>query len=377
MMIQNTFCSVCGLDLRLLCDLAIELHAESCCSSSPKNETHAVERSAIHDFVDLTSPADPRSRRGLAAQDEGIIQSKVTNDVHNVINPCVESAEAGSEVFLGKDQHLSLWERLEGRLQCSLLESEEDACLGSIIASREKADDDKGLDEAISRAVDRRSPRERDEGSGSMDDERDWSITAKPIEMLPRACTIDPRRSVPASLAPRNVELCPKTSESDGNASSMPEYAEMDPEHLRALLLGYGVRPGPKKYMIEKLSEIWKRLQALQSSVRNDSLSCPNSSADVERADLRKKQRKNRQEERDRRDLVAAVEAVRSNPILYERILLLESIPLDEVVQILAEDGIRISLRLLGHLLDELGTPYTHGPSRRKCPPTSMDENEN
>ena len=156
----------------------------------------------------------------------------------------------------------------------------------------------------------------------------------------------------------------------------MPNYAEMEVHDLKALLLAYGVRPGPKRYMVDKLSEIWLRLQLAQSSTRDEASSQANAE-DSERLELRKRQRKHQQEERDKRVLSAAVESIRLNATLYERMLLLESLPLEEVVEELAEDGVRISMRLLAHLLNEIGAPYTHRSSRRnKTPPLSAGNNE-
>jgi transposase len=144
----------------------------------------------------------------------------------------------------------------------------------------------------------------------------------------------------------------------------MPDYSSMEVDQLKTLLHAYGIRPGQKRYMVDKLSEVWLRLQAASSAQTQDPDAQRKAEAEAERAELKKRQRSALQEERDKRTLVAAVEALRCHVLLYERILLMDSLSLDEVADALAEEGVRISMRLLSHLLNELGVPYTHGPPR-------------
>ena len=370
-------CVFCGLDFRYLCALAVELHLESCSLSSPQKidsqENHEDSSSRPNQYVDLTTPSI--SRQGnpentmTCETSLSIFQFQADCEMKAALGPlnpetsnsiCLDSAFHRSDVQHSQDlatdalgnEHLpqNLWDRLERQLvNTAALKNN----AGTLCDTKNSAELEANQHDSFKSVTDEyvRQPL------------RPWD------SVLNQPCKL----KKPAKNRNLNDMGYVNAVLSTSDSTQMPEYATMDIENLKALLGTYGVRPGPKRYMVEKLCEIWTRLQAARQAPTEESVGT--NAADYERAEQRKRQRRAQQEERDRRTLVAAVEALRAHPVLYERILLLESLCLEEVADTLAEEGVKISMRLLGHLLDETGVPYTHGSTRRsKVPPTAHDK---
>ena len=353
-------CSVCGLEFRFLCALAVELHVETCRPSSPAHESSEIfelKSSCANEdetIVDLTSP------------------SCASICVTGQLNP--DTRDSCSENTSPKVRSLgeTLWSRLETRLmscetpaikpvkpvECSALSF--DKCGPSATTLCHPHDDVTSMVTknsnvtARTKSVGKRAPLQPYVGN-----------VPRPNRDIPQVYVQKRPRNVVAPNAECSV---PCTNPTSDCISRMPDYSSMEVDELKTLLRAYGVRPGQKRYMVDKLSEIWLRLQVASSSSQTQDPDARNSQAEAERAEMKKRDRRAQQEERDKRTLVATVEALRSHIVLYERILLMESLSLDEVADALAEEGVRISMRLLGHLLDELGVPWTHGPPRCNKP---------
>jgi hypothetical protein len=414
-------CSFCGLEFRFLCALAIELHVDTCRPSSPPLKSCELKPCATVDeaIVDLTSPSEQTCAGQTNAHERdscndtdspndssvsgslGSLWSRletrlISRDTEIQADGCLNFDTRGTSVSntCGAPIHSqdginscnetdttkvcslseSLWSRLESRLigietpkiktdGCSTSSAlnfdtsgtaTSKICLDSIhsrdvsSSMAEKATIISNV-KARTKSVEKRAPLQRlDSSSGN----------------VPRP------NQVYAQKRPRNV-VAPSVECAVGRTNltadgilRMPDYSSMEVDQLKTLLHAYGIRPGQKRYMVDKLSEVWLRLQAASSAQTQDPDAQRKAEAEAERAELKKRQRSALQEERDKRTLVAAVEALRCHVLLYERILLMDSLSLDEVADALAEEGVRISMRLLSHLLNELGVPYTHGPPR-------------
>ena len=391
-------CPLCGLSYKNLCQLAIEMHLETCQPDSPRgdaalNHNRHENRNTItgngHSVViDLTSPPPLQAQgRCAPAQDSdatrqvpGTAQPNPEDGIHPL---WMAGGASGSGEFEMSDR--PLWERVMARINIVAHQSppssddEESPHDGGRKSSgvpgnsnrdllQETLLPSRGADPGGSFGGDSRKQASHSESRTCDTDASSHRLNGPDGGKKKKSSS---KQSAPpptalGQMAPK-ADATGKCRSTAVRESQVPNYESMSQDELRKLVQKYGVKPGSKKYMADLLHTIWESLHSANpptSTVAAGHDPEPSSQANS-RKEEQKQKRVMQQLQRDRRTMVAAVQILREHASMYERILLLECLPLEEVAEALAEEGVRISMRVLSLLLDELGVPYSATTRKR------------
>jgi len=121
-----------------------------------------------------------------------------------------------------------------------------------------------------------------------------------------------------------------------------PDYASMDEACLKNLMEEFGMKPGPRAYMVAELSSLWMRLHPNADDSETES---------AVMSDVEKQQKQDF-------EICHALTRTLSNEKLYEDILMNKTILLSNVKESLKKSGVNVSKTKLTRFLNNHGVTF-------------------
>jgi len=149
-------------------------------------------------------------------------------------------------------------------------------------------------------------------------------------------------------VQPRNTS----TNKETANGSIRPDYNSMSLSELKVQLSNYGVRGGSKKFMVDKLNEIWDALRSNQTQCSLQNNQTNNKGTEVH--------------DKDKKLRHTILRFIKDNKYLHEAILLYNPIDLLELQSMLKESGITCSLSWLREFLIQQGVHFEKKKKKNK-----------